>query len=272
MRSPEGRRVVFVGDLVDRGPGVVETLRLAMRMVAAGVGFCAPGNHDVKLLRALMGRHVWVAHGLRDSLDQIDRLPGEEAAALSAAFQAFTLGLPPYLMLDGGALVVAHAGLPERFHGRVSGRVRSLVLYGESIGDDDDGLPIRVDWAADYRGAATVVYGHTPQREARLAQQHDQLRYRLRLRREADGGALAGARGGQCLRAQGVCSPREAAVRTSPIAQEASGGVEWPSAHGLGSSPTLYTVSLFVYSSCYQASACAEAHIRRTFWPRPRCR
>ena len=167
MRSPEGRRVVFVGDLVDRGPGVVETLRLAMRMVAAGVAFCAPGNHDVKLLRALMGRHVWVAHGLRDSLDQIDRLPGEEAETLSAAFQAFTLGLPPYLMLDGGALVVAHAGLPERFHGRVSGRVRSLVLYGESIGDDEDGLPIRVDWAEDYHGAATVVYGHTPQREAR---------------------------------------------------------------------------------------------------------
>lgn len=166
MRSPEGRRVVFVGDLVDRGPGVVETLRLAMRLVASGAGFCAPGNHDVKLLRALMGRHVWVAHGLRNSLEQIDQLPGDEAEALAAAFQAFTLGLPPYLVLDGGALVVAHAGLPERFHGRVSGRVRSLALYGESTGDDEYGLPIRVDWAADYRGAAAVVYGHTPQREA----------------------------------------------------------------------------------------------------------
>ncbi len=54
MRSPAGRRVIFVGDLVDRGPGVVETLRLAMRMVVAGVAFCTPGNHDVKLLRALM--------------------------------------------------------------------------------------------------------------------------------------------------------------------------------------------------------------------------
>jgi protein phosphatase len=166
MRSPEGRRIVFVGDLVDRGPGVVETLRLAMRMVDAGTAFCVPGNHDVKLLRALMGRHVWVAHGLRESMDQIDRLPSAEAAALTAAYQSFVLGLPPYLMLDGGALVVAHAGLPERFQGRVSGRVRSLVLYGESIGDDEDGLPIRVDWAADYHGVATVVYGHTPYREA----------------------------------------------------------------------------------------------------------
>ena len=166
MRSPEGRRVVFVGDLVDRGPGVVETMRLAMRMVAAGEAFCVPGNHDVKLLRALLGRHVWVTHGLRDSLEQIDRLGAAEAASLSAAFQAFVLGLPPYVVLDGGALVVAHAGLPERFHGRVSGRVRSLALYGDVIGEDADGLPIRADWAADYRGAAAVVYGHTPQPEA----------------------------------------------------------------------------------------------------------
>ncbi len=109
---------------------------------------------------------MWVAHGLRVSLEQIEQLPAEEAASLSAAFQAFAPGLPPYLILDGGALVVAHAGLPERFLGRVSGRVRSLVLYGESVGDDEDGLPVRVDWAAEYHGAAAVVYGHTPQSEA----------------------------------------------------------------------------------------------------------
>lgn len=166
MRPPDGRRVVFVGDLVDRGPGVVETVRLAMRMVAAGVAFCVPGNHDDKLARALMGRNVWVAHGLRESLEQIDHLSGDEAETLTAAYLGFVGDLPPYLVLDGGALVVAHAGLPERYHGRVSGRIRSLVLYGESLGDDVDGLPIRVDWAADYHGAAAVVYGHTPQREA----------------------------------------------------------------------------------------------------------
>jgi protein phosphatase len=166
MRAPRGRRAVFVGDLVDRGPGVVETIHLAMRMVAAGTAFCVPGNHDDKLARALMGRPVWIAHGLRESLSQIECLPGAQADTLSAAFQSFVRGLPPYLVLDGGALVVAHAGLPERFHGRVSGRIRSLILYGEQIGEDEDGLPIRVDWAADYHGAAAVVYGHTPQRDA----------------------------------------------------------------------------------------------------------
>jgi polynucleotide kinase-phosphatase len=48
-------------------------------------------------------------------------------------------------------------------HGRGSGRVREFALYGETTGETDEfGLPVRYNWAADYRGSATVVYGHTP--------------------------------------------------------------------------------------------------------------
>ena len=36
-------------------------------------------------------------------------------------------------------------------------------MYGETTGETDEyGLPVRYDWAGDYRGAAMVVYGHTP--------------------------------------------------------------------------------------------------------------
>ena len=36
-------------------------------------------------------------------------------------------------------------------------------MYGETTGETDDfGLPVRYNWSADYRGKATVVYGHTP--------------------------------------------------------------------------------------------------------------
>lgn len=169
MRHPDGRRAIFVGDLVDRGPGVVETAQLVMRMVAAGTAFCAPGNHDIKLMRALEGRHVYVAHGLQESLDQIAALPTDtERQAFERAFVAFVRRIPPYLVLEGGALVVAHAGLPERYHGRISERVRALAFYGETTGwEDEHGRPVRIDWAADYRGAAAVVYGHTPYRETR---------------------------------------------------------------------------------------------------------
>ena len=66
-------------------------------------------------------------------------------------------------VLDGGKLVVAHAGMKEEMQGRGSGAVRDFALYGETTGETDEfGLPIRYNWAAEYRGKATVVYGHTP--------------------------------------------------------------------------------------------------------------
>jgi protein phosphatase len=49
------------------------------------------------------------------------------------------------------------------FQGRASARVRDFALYGETTGETDEfGLPVRYNWAPDYRGRATVVYGHTP--------------------------------------------------------------------------------------------------------------
>ena len=59
--------------------------------------------------------------------------------------------------------MVAHAGMKESMQGRSSGAVRSFALFGETTGETDEfGLPIRYDWASEYRGRAMVVYGHTP--------------------------------------------------------------------------------------------------------------
>ena len=57
-------------------------------------------------------------------------------------------GLISHYVLDGGALVVAHAGLKEAYHGRASGRVRAFALYGDTTGETDEyGLPVRYPWA-----------------------------------------------------------------------------------------------------------------------------
>ncbi|MGB3773513.1 MAG: polynucleotide kinase-phosphatase [Rhodococcus sp. (in: high G+C Gram-positive bacteria)] len=105
------------------------------------------------------GKKVNVRHGLAETL--------EELAAESAEFRRdvvdFCDGLVAHLVLDGGRLVVAHAGLKAEYHGRASGRVRSFALYGDTTGETDEfGLPVRYPWARDYRGAAMVLYGHTP--------------------------------------------------------------------------------------------------------------
>ncbi|WP_369130529.1 polynucleotide kinase-phosphatase [Modestobacter roseus] len=156
---PGGRTALFLGDLVDRGPDSPGVLRLVMGMVRAGTALCVPGNHENKLVKALRGRDVQVTHGLAETLEQLSA----ESPEFRADVEQFCDGLVSHLVLDGGALVVAHAGLPEHLQGRSSGRVRSFALYGDTTGETDEfGLPVRYPWAQDYRGRATVLYGHTP--------------------------------------------------------------------------------------------------------------
>ena len=158
-RHPGGRRAIFVGDLVDRGPDTPGVLRLVMGMVAAGTAFCVAGNHEVKLLKALRGKNVKRSHGLDASMEQLEG----ESEEFRAEAARFIDGLIGHYVLDGGRLVVAHAGLIERYHGRASGRVREFCLYGQTTGETDEyGLPVRYPWAQEYRGQAVVLYGHTP--------------------------------------------------------------------------------------------------------------
>ena len=159
VEPPQGRKAIFVGDFVDRGPKVTEVLRLVMRMQKTNAALCVPGNHDLKLVRALRGRNVNLTHGLAESLSQLEK----ESVEFKTQIVEFLDGLVSHYVLDNGKLVVAHAGMKEELQGRASGRVREFALYGETTGETDEfGLPIRRNWAGEYRGSATVVYGHTP--------------------------------------------------------------------------------------------------------------
>ncbi|WP_405620361.1 polynucleotide kinase-phosphatase [Streptomyces sp. NBC_00076] len=160
---PQGRTAVFVGDLVDRGPDSPGVLRRVMSMVASGNALCVPGNHENKYGRHLRGRKVQHTHGLAETIEQMEGQTEE----FRGQVREFIDGLVSHYVLDGGKLVVCHAGLPEKYHGRTSGRVRSHALYGDTTRETDEfGLPVRYPWAEDYRGRAAVVYGHTPVPEA----------------------------------------------------------------------------------------------------------
>jgi protein phosphatase len=156
---PEGRRLVFLGDLVDRGPDSPGVLARVMDLVEHGPHLCVPGNHEVKLVKWLRGKRVSPKHGLQETIDQL--------SACDEAFHqrvlSFLDGLISHFVLDDGALVVAHAGMTERLMGRASGKVRQFALFGETTGEIDAfGLPVRHAWAEEYRGKPAVVYGHTP--------------------------------------------------------------------------------------------------------------
>jgi protein phosphatase len=156
---PGGRKAVFVGDLVDRGPRIVDTLRTVMSMSETGSALSVPGNHDIKLKRRLEGRDVPVSHGLDRTLTELE----QETPEFRANVQKFLDGLVSHYVFDDGRLVVAHAGMKAEMQGRSSARVRDFALFGETTGETDEfGLPVRYNWAAEYRGRASVVYGHTP--------------------------------------------------------------------------------------------------------------
>jgi protein phosphatase len=160
---PEGRKAIFVGDLVDRGPRILDAVRLVRNMGRGGWALCVPGNHDMKAMRKLRGKSVQITHGLANTLAEIDALPAEVRLAFCPQLVEFLDGLVSHYVLDDGKLVVAHAGMKAEMQGRGSGKVRDFALYGETTGETDNfGLPVRFNWAAEYRGSALVVYGHTP--------------------------------------------------------------------------------------------------------------
>ena len=161
--APPGRRVIFVGDLVDRGPRAVDCVAIVMAMCAAGQALCVPGNHDTKFRRWLDGHAVSMTHGLQVTADDFAGTSTQHRASVSR----FIRGLPFYLWLDGGRLVVAHAGIQADMIGTISHRTENFCIYGDTDNRKiPGGLPVRYNWAARYNGSALIVYGHTCVHEA----------------------------------------------------------------------------------------------------------
>jgi protein phosphatase len=162
-RSPAGRTPVFVGDFVDRGPRIADTLRIAMRMVAAGVALAVPGNHDMQFARRLAGEDVPVVYGMDTSLAAVAAEPDTFRADVVRFFE----DIKGHYVLDRGRLVVAHTGLAESLHGVDTWESRQMAIYGVLEGEIDAvDITRRHSWLPGYQGTATVVYGHTPVSEA----------------------------------------------------------------------------------------------------------
>ena len=176
-RHPGGRRAVFVGDLVNRGPATPDVLRLAMSMVASGNAACVQGNHDLTLLEALRARGALapgatsrplpapgtveeaLSHGLAESLEQLE---GEPAGFL-ARVAGFLEGLASHLVLDGGDLVVAHDGAPPELGGPVPAGTVDVYGHTPVASAAWAGGTICIDTGCVYGGRLTAL--RYPERE-----------------------------------------------------------------------------------------------------------
>ncbi len=159
---PEGRKLVFLGDLGDRGPDSAEAFALVMSLVEDRVALYTPGNHCNKLMRYLQGRHVKQTHGLSMAVEQVEARDRNKPG-FKDRLRRFIENAPTYLWLDNGLLVVAHAGIKADMIGKDNSAVQRMCLYGDITGQTNpDGTPMRLDWAQRYTGTAAIVYGHTP--------------------------------------------------------------------------------------------------------------
>ncbi|MBU8906898.1 bis(5'-nucleosyl)-tetraphosphatase PrpE [Desertibacillus haloalkaliphilus] len=160
---PGNRKLVFVGDLTDRGPQSVKTMETVIALVKKGLAYYVPGNHCDKLYRYFLGRNVQITHGLETTVAELEALDKKSYAKISDEFRQLVEDAPLYLELDDGQLIVAHAGIRGDYIGRHDKKVKTFVLYGDITGEkNEDGTPVRRDWAKHYKNDAWIIYGHTP--------------------------------------------------------------------------------------------------------------
>ncbi|MEN2767624.1 bis(5'-nucleosyl)-tetraphosphatase PrpE [Ornithinibacillus xuwenensis] len=160
----DGRIPVFVGDLTDRGPASIKVMELVYEMVVQQKkARYVPGNHCNKLYRFFLGNKVQQQHGLETTVAEYETLDKQKQAKVRKQFITLYEDAPLYLQLLEANAVIAHAGIKQSYIGRHDKKVKTFVLYGDITGEfDEDGRPIRRDWAQHYQGNTWIVYGHTP--------------------------------------------------------------------------------------------------------------
>ncbi len=109
-RHSAGRRLVFLGDLVDRGPDSPAVLRLVSELVFAGRAQCVLGNHELNLMLGDRKHgNAWFFGESEEALDRSGRLAPMVAA--DERTRALALGLFAWLplVLERPDLRVVHA-------------------------------------------------------------------------------------------------------------------------------------------------------------------
>lgn len=153
---PEGRCVVLLGDLTDRGPKNLEVLKLVRELEGFGA-LRVLGNHDDKLARWMLGRNVSLGLAAQETVKEFDGMSADEILEMGE----WLASAQHHLILDEGKLIAAHAGIDEENQGRATKGAKAMALYGKIAGKCEvTGYSILEDWALDYRGDAVVVHGH----------------------------------------------------------------------------------------------------------------
>lgn len=107
-RHPEGRRLVFVGDLCDRGPDSIAVMEKVGELIDRDLAQCVLGNHELNLLRAARKEgNGWFFDDNHDVHEGKFTRSRQVNASQRAWIQRLMARLP--LALQGETLRVVHA-------------------------------------------------------------------------------------------------------------------------------------------------------------------
>lgn len=179
IREKDGdanRKIVFVGDLFDRGDGASEMIS----WVLATNPISVRGNHDHKLWKALEGRKVKMSHGLDGTFKTMMEWTGakdaEDLVVKSKPMKDYLDSLPYFMKLElpEKTAYVVHAAITPKMtevmdHPDLPKKARekyeATCIYGFTNGEKTpEGFPVRLPWDHNWDGKpdCLVIHGHTP--------------------------------------------------------------------------------------------------------------
>ncbi len=155
--------IISVGDTVDRGDYNLETLKYTFSLYKEGNYLEVKSNHNEKIYKWLLGRNVRISFGAQKTIEEFKNLTKSEFEKVREEYINYYEKLPLYIVINNN-IVVAHAGILDRYIGKTDKKVKGFVLYGKTTGKfTKDGFPERLDWTKERtvkQNSPKIIYGH----------------------------------------------------------------------------------------------------------------
>lgn len=151
----DGRKLVFLGDLCDRGPKIMESMFLVMDIVNSEMGYCVRGNHDQRFLDYLEGKEVSHTHGFKETIEQLSVYDGHKRD-IHMELKKFFSTMNSYILFDDGKLVASHCGIDKNMIGGAGIMVSNRCVFGNTRLTAKK----RYEWIYENDTKALQVFGH----------------------------------------------------------------------------------------------------------------
>jgi serine/threonine protein phosphatase 1 len=163
VRRKTAHKVVFLGDLVDRGPDSRGVVERAMQLVQSGEAIAVKGNHEVLMINAYenresVGIYWWAENGGDETILSYVRVNGyadDFRDAIDQSHIDWLDALPVMIRDEPRGLVFVHGGIDPKTFPNCSDEIRMWTRSRKFF--DPGRWPDRPELEG-----IVVVHGHTP--------------------------------------------------------------------------------------------------------------